>query len=113
MALQRISGRFMGVAVVGVPLLAAGLVWAIPARADEAAYITDMHNAGVASSKGDSDLLQTGWQVCSMLTSGTSPDDVKARLFYNSDSSQGSGGITSDQANAIVNSAMTDLCPSA
>jgi len=112
MARQRLYGR-LGAAVVGVPVLVAGVALAAPAYADEATYVNDMHNAGIASADGDSGLLSTGKQVCDLIHSGTSPADVKAKLVYNSNSSQGSSGITADQANAIVNYAMVDLCPSA
>ncbi|WP_197512651.1 DUF732 domain-containing protein [Mycobacterium sp. 852002-10029_SCH5224772] len=91
----------------------AGIAFAAPAQADETAYITDMHNAGIANDYGDSGLLKTGWQACESISSGLSPGDVKARILYNSDSNEGASGITPDQANDIVNYAMVDLCPSA
>lgn len=113
MAAKRLYGGFMGTALVGGPLLVAGVIWAIPAMAEPSDYINDMHNAGITSDAGDSGLLQTGWQVCDMIASGVSPSDVKAHIVYNSDTNEGINGVEPAQANEMVNYAMVDLCPSA
>jgi len=111
MAARRLSGQCTGAVVLGVPLLVAGLVWASPVHADATSYVNDMHNAGITSAGGDSDLLQTGRTVCDLIASGVTPTDVAAQILNNSDSHEGSGGISPEQANDIVNFAMSDLCP--
>jgi hypothetical protein len=42
MAAQRRSGRFVSVAAIVGPLVAAGVVWAGPAQADPISYINDL-----------------------------------------------------------------------
>jgi len=111
MAARRLAVHCVGTAAVGVPLLVAGLVLASPVHADAQSYVNDMHNAGITSAGGDSDLLQTGRTVCDLIASGVTPTDVAAQILNNSDSHEGSGGINPEQANDIVNFAMSDLCP--
>ena len=103
--------RRLTIALASVTI--ASLAFAAPANADSTAYLNDIHNAGIADSSGDSDILATGRQVCDWISSGSSPSEVKARILYNSDNDQGSSGINATQANDIVNYAMVDLCPSA
>jgi hypothetical protein len=64
MAVQRRYGRFMGLAVIGGPLLLSGIAWAGPARADTTSYLQDLHNAGIQEVNGDAALLQTGQRLC-------------------------------------------------
>lgn len=59
MAARRLYGRFMGAALASGPLLLAGVLCAGPARADQAAFINDLHNAGIhAVNGGDPELLR-------------------------------------------------------
>ena len=74
MAAQRRYGRFMGAALVGGPLLVAGVFWASPAQADQTAFLNDLHNAGIhAINGGDPALLQMGAGICQQLSWGASP----------------------------------------
>ncbi|MGB8390127.1 DUF732 domain-containing protein [Mycobacterium sp.] len=114
MAAQRRYGRFVGTVLVGVPLLVTGVVWAGPAHADEAAYLNDLHNAGIQDLRGgDAALLQTGWKVCTQLGYGASPEQLRDLALQRSDSALGAGGLSVQQADALVNYAQLDLCPSA
>lgn len=90
----------------------AGTGFAAPAHADETAYLTDLHNAGIGDASGDSALLQVGWDLCRQLSDGASLEQLRAQVLYNSDTGQGSQGVGPAQANDVVNYAIVDLCPS-
>ncbi|GAA4538683.1 DUF732 domain-containing protein [Mycobacterium paraffinicum] len=114
MAAQRPYGRFMGAALAGGPLLAAGIGWASPARADGAAFINDLHNAGIhAVNGGDEALLQMGADLCQQLSWGASPQQLEGLAIQRSDADQGTGGINGRQAADVVIFALRDLCPNA
>ncbi len=114
MAAQRLDGRFVGAALVGGPLLVAGLVWATPARADQTAFLNDLHNAGIhAVNGGDDALLQMGAELCQQLSWGASPQQLETLALQRSDADQGTGGINGRQAADVVIFAMRDLCPNA
>ncbi|WP_426649809.1 DUF732 domain-containing protein [Mycobacterium seoulense] len=114
MAAQRPYGRFMGAALAGGPLLAAGIVWASPARADATAFINDLHNAGIhAVNGGDEALLQMGLDLCQQLSWGASPQQLEGLAIQRSDADQGTGGINGRQAADVVIFALRDLCPNA
>ncbi|HYB83107.1 MAG TPA: DUF732 domain-containing protein [Mycobacterium sp.] len=114
MAAQRRYGRFMGAALVGGPLVVAGVVWASPARADETAYLNDLHNAGIQDvNGGDAALLQTGWRICTQLGYGAPPQQLRNLALQRSDSALGASGLTVQQADDLINYAQLDLCPSA
>lgn len=110
--------RIRGICVTGMTpifgtLLAAGVVAAIPAKADTTRYLNDVENAGISSETGDSGILRTGYQICDLISSGLSPKEVEAQIVYNSDSNEGSNGVDPQEANQLVNFAVADLCPSA
>ncbi|OBG94403.1 hypothetical protein A5697_26315 [Mycobacterium sp. E3251] len=114
MAAQRRYGRFMGAALAGGPLLAAGIGWASPARADAAAFLNDLHNAGIhAVNGGDDALLQMGADLCQQLSWGASPQQLEGLAIQRSDADQGTGGINGRQAADVVIFALRDLCPNA
>lgn len=114
MAAQRPYGRFMGAALAGGPLLVAGIVWASPARADGAAFLNDLHSAGIhAVNGGDDALLQMGADLCQQLSWGASPQQLEGLAVQRSDADQGSGGINGRQAADVVIFALRDLCPNA
>lgn len=114
MRAQGLYGRFMGTALAGVPLLVTGIVWATPARADQTAFLNDLHNARIhAVTGGDAALLQMGADVCQQLSWGASPAQLEALALQRSDSRQGTGGIIPQQAEDIVVYAQRDLCPNA
>jgi uncharacterized protein DUF732 len=114
MAARRIYGRFMGAALASGPLLLAGVVWATPARADQASFLNDLHNAGIhAVNGGDDALLQMGGDLCYQLSWGASPQQLEGLAIQRSDADQGTGGINGRQAADVVIFALRDLCPKA
>jgi hypothetical protein len=112
MAARMRYGRFVGAALVGGPLLIAGVVWASPARADWVAYLNDLHNAGIQDfGGGDAALLQTGLKLCNQLAYGATPGQLQALALQRSDADQGPNGLNPQQAAAVVSYAQADLCP--
>jgi Protein of unknown function (DUF732) len=114
MAAYRRCGRLMGLALVTGPLVAAGFVWASPARADDASYLSHLHGAGIQDEQGgDADLVQVGHKLCTELQDGATPNQLEALALQRSDSSLGGNGLSPEQADALVNYARVDLCPGA
>ncbi|MGB8390128.1 DUF732 domain-containing protein [Mycobacterium sp.] len=114
MAAQKCYGRFMGTALLGGPLLVAGVVWASPAQADATTFVNDLHRAGIhAVTGGDTALVQVGLNLCQQLSYGAPPAQLEDLALQRSDSSQGAGGLTPQQADDIVEYALRDLCPNA
>ncbi len=114
MRARRPSGRFMGAALAAGSLLAAGIAWAGPARADATAFLNDLHNAGIhAVNGGDEALLQMGADLCQQLSWGASPQQLEGLAIQRSDADQGTGGINGRQAADVVIFALRDLCPNA
>jgi hypothetical protein len=114
MATQRLYGRIVTTVLASGPLLIAGIVWASPAQADSTDFLKDLHAAGIhAVTGGDQALLQMGANVCQQLSWGAPPEQLAELALQRSDSRQGTGGITPQQAEDIVNYAARDLCPNA
>jgi hypothetical protein len=110
MAAQRLSGRFIPAALVGGTLLIAGVVCASPAHADEASYLTHLHNIGVQGLNGsDASLVQTGRYICQQVSGGAPPQEMQS-LTLTEDQAR---GLSPRQADAIVDYALVDLCPRA
>jgi hypothetical protein len=112
---MRTHGRcsqFLGTALLGGSLVAAGVVLAGPAQADATSFLNDMHKDGIhAVSGGDGALLQAGLNVCQQLSWGAPPAQLEGLALQRSDDNQGSGGLTPKQADDVVNYAARDLCP--
>jgi hypothetical protein len=114
MAAQSLYGRIKGTALVGGPLLLAGLAWASPAQADANSFVNDLHRDGIhAMSGGDPALLRMGAAVCQQLSWGAPPSQLEGLALQRSDANQGAGGLDPQQAVAVVNYALGDLCPGA
>lgn len=78
MAARRLIGRVTGAALTAAPLVLAAMLTATvtagPARADQAAFLNDLHNAGIhAVNGGDDALLQMGADLCQQLSWGHLP----------------------------------------
>ncbi len=113
MATQRHYRRFVGTALVGGPLLVAGVVWASPAHADQTSYLNDLHNDGIQSVEGgDAQLMNAGVELCNEVWYGLDPSQLAAGLLLNSDTRLGTKGLTPKQASDLVSYAVADLCPS-
>lgn len=114
MATHSLRGRMMGTALVGGPLLLAGLALASPAHADATSFVNDLHRDGIhAVNGGDPALLQMGAQVCQQLSWGAPPSQLEGLALQRSDAKQGAGGLDPQQAVDLVNYAFRDLCPNA
>jgi Protein of unknown function (DUF732) len=112
MAADRLNWRVAGLAAVSGPLLATGVIWAGPARADAASYLNDLHNVGIHDVQGgDPALLQVGQKLCDEVWYGEPPDQLQALALQRSDETLGKGGLTPQQATDLVNVAVADLCP--
>ncbi len=108
------SGRFMRTAVLGGPLLLAGVLAAGPARADDVSYLNDVHNLGMQDvGGGDPALLVTGWKICTQLRYGASPQQLADLALQRSDSDLGAKGLSPQQAADLIAVARQDLCPGA
>lgn len=104
----------VGTALLGGSLLAAGVVLAGPAQADANGFLSDMHKDGIhAINGGDAALLQAGLNVCQQLSWGAPASQLEGLALQRSDDNQGSGGLTPQQADDVVNYAARDLCPPA
>jgi hypothetical protein len=113
MATQRRYRRFVGKALVGGPLLVAGVVCASPAHADQTSYLNDLHHDGIhAVQGGDAGLVRVGLELCDEVWYGRSPRQLATGLLQNSDTTLGAKGLTPKQASDVVNYAVADLCPS-
>ncbi|OBG68699.1 MULTISPECIES: DUF732 domain-containing protein [unclassified Mycobacterium] len=106
--------RFVNAALVGGPLLVAGVLWASPAQADATTFVNDLHKNGIgAVSGGDEALVQMGLAVCQQLSWGAPPSQLEGLALQRSDSRQGARGLTPQEADDVVIDAVRDLCPNA
>lgn len=106
--------RLVNAALVGGPLLVAGLMWASPAQADATTFVNDLHKNGIgAVSGGDEALVQMGLAVCQQLSWGAPPSQLEGLALQRSDSRQGPRGLTPQEADDVVIDAVRDLCPNA
>jgi hypothetical protein len=108
MAAQRLSGAFIRAALVGGPLLFAGVVCASPAHADEASYLTHLHDIGVPGGAGaDAQLVRDGRIICNQVRWGAPASEMQSLMLTDSH------GLSPRQADAVVDYALVDLCPHA
>ena len=90
---HRLTTGLIGSALLGGPLLA-GVIWAVPAQADAAGFLNDMHRNGVhAVTGGDAALLQAGLNVCQQLSWGAPESQLEGLALQRSDDRQGAGGL--------------------
>lgn len=69
----------------------------------EADYLQDLQSAGI---QGDSaSLIADGHTMCTAIAQGASPTDLSATYYKNAT------GLSHAQADAAVNLAIKDLCP--
>lgn len=86
-----------------------GLAAAGTARADTVSYLSKLHDAGISTPGGDAELKEWGWEVCKLFIYGVEPDKVLYQAVYNS-GSRPQYGMTVEQANDVVDFAVSDLC---
>lgn len=81
-----------------------------PVRTDEDVFIDDMRSVDnwIIDGNTDSDLIDLGWMVCSVLDEGYTIEDIVYELI-------GSGTVASDAeiefAATLIVAAVYDLCP--
>jgi hypothetical protein len=80
---------------------------AAPAHADseDAVFLRGMHNQGISSSAGDSDLIHLGHMICSLRSSGYSENAAISMAKLNAN------GFTDQDAKVLVTSAEAAYCP--
>jgi hypothetical protein len=107
--------RNRGKPVLSSIVLAAGLtvlsgaVGIAPASADGKEYLQKLHDAGITTPRGDYELKEWGWEVCGLRDRGKSPRQWVEESIYNS-RPHPPYGLTEQQANMIVDIAVSDLC---
>jgi Protein of unknown function (DUF732) len=114
MAALKLSGKFIRTALLGGPLLIAGVVCAGPAHADEASYLNHLHAVGIGDNEGgDAALVQTGWKVCQQISWGAPASELQSLALQRSAQDNGPKALTPRQADALIDYAIVDLCPRA
>jgi hypothetical protein len=108
-AARKRDARVVAVVLSVAALTLTGLAPAGTARADTDAYLNKLHDAGINTPGGDAELKEWGWEVCKLFIFGVPPDKVLEQAVYNSGSSP-QHGMTVEQANDVVDFAVTDLC---
>lgn len=101
-------------AVIGT-LLATGLtvlsgtVGSGAAGADYKSYVEKLHAAGIYTPHGDNEVKEWGAEVCALRDLGKSPKVWVQQGVYGSELHP-PYGLTQDQANFVVDTAVSDLC---
>ncbi|WP_165692713.1 DUF732 domain-containing protein [Mycolicibacterium fortuitum] len=93
---------------VGLSVLA-GAVSIPTAGADADSFLRKLHDAGINTPRGDFELKEWGYEVCSLRTRGKPPRQWVEQTVYNS-SRKPQYGLTEQQANIIVDLAVAELC---
>jgi Protein of unknown function (DUF732) len=109
MSLNRSRASLINIASgVGLSVLA-GTVGIAAAGADANSYTRRLHDAGINSPRGDFELKEWGYEVCSLRARGKPPRQWVEQTVYN-DSLKPQYGLTEQQANMIVDIAVAELC---
>ena len=106
---RRYRSAVAGVGIAVGLTLACGIGGIGAAHADNPAYLNALHDAGINTPRGDYELKEWGWEVCELRKRGKSPRQwVEQAVFQ--DALHPPYGLTIDQANFIVDTAVRDLC---
>ncbi len=97
-------------ALAALTLNAAALAASSHAGADTQSYLQKLNAAGINPPRGELVLKEWGWEICALFLQGKDPVDVVRQTVYNSGSTP-MYDLTEDQANRIVDVAVSDLCP--
>ena len=92
----------------GLTLLS-GIVGTGMASADGKSYLQKLHDVGIDTPRGEYELKEWGWEVCALRSRGKPPRQWVEQAVYQS-SLHPPYGLTEDQANTIVDIAVSDLC---
>jgi hypothetical protein len=98
------------VAAAAIAIAPVSLLNAPPANAagDEGQYVSDIKALGIGATPQS--IITDGYRICTLLSNGNNPSAVAGMLYSNSQSTNGSDGITVDQAKGMVKAAVQDLC---
>lgn len=97
-------------AVVATMLTAfSGLVATATAAADADSYLRKLYDAGISVPRGDFELKEWGYEVCLLRAIGKTPRQWVEQAVYQS-ALHPPYGLTEDQANFIVDTAVSELC---
>lgn len=100
--------------LIAAALTAAALVTAPAAQAftaDELEFLRDVSSVGITNTEGRAGIVDSGWQVCDILSQGYSRNWVARQVYLGSQEANGAAGITYSGAQALVYYANADLCP--
>jgi hypothetical protein len=109
MATSRRRAGVVGTALAVGALALVGGVVASPAAASTEQFLKKVHDAGVASPPTDVELREMGWEVCALFARGVAPRTV-LRDAVNYSRPYPPYGMTPQQANVVVDAAVTELC---
>ena len=103
--------RFLVVGVgVAVGLsLGSSIVGIAQAGADGNSYIKKLNDAGINTVRGEYELKEWGYEVCELRKRGKPPRQWAEQAVYQ-DALHPPYGLTEQQANFIVDTAVSDLC---
>jgi hypothetical protein len=100
---------------VGRAVLVAGLsvlfgtVGIASSSADGKSYLQKLKDAGISTPRGDYEVQEWGYEVCALRALGRPPRQWVEQAVYQSQLHP-PYGLTKDQANTIVNLAVSELC---
>jgi hypothetical protein len=109
MATRRWDARVLGTVLSVGTFALCGVVTAGAARADTVSYLNKLHDAGINTPGGDGEMKEWGWEVCQLFLMGVPADKVRDQAVYNSGNTP-QYGMSIEQADDIVNFAVSDLC---
>lgn len=97
------------VVMAAAMLMFSGFVGIPVARADANSYLRKLHDAGINTPRGEYELKEWGWEVCALRTRGKPPRQWVEQAVYQS-AQHPPYGLTEEQANTIVDTAVSELC---
>ena len=106
---HRRRSAVLGVVFVTALAVLSGVVGTGTAGADGKSYLEKLHNAGINTPRGEYELKEWGYEVCALRTRGKPPRQWVEQAVYQS-SLHPPYGLTEQQANMIVDTAVSDLC---
>lgn len=109
--MRRRGGRtgVLCIVLTGGLTVLSGTVGIAPASADGKSYIDKLHSAGISTPRGEYELKEWGYEVCALRAQGRPPRQWVEQAVYQS-SLHPPYGLTRQQANTIVDLAVSELC---
>ena len=98
-----------GIVLAGGLTLLSGTIGVGPASADGKSYLRKLKDAGITTPRGDYEVQEWGYEVCALRALGRPPRQWVEQAVYQS-SLHPPYGLTKEQANTIVDLAVSELC---